>query len=85
MTFGFCFVTITSSGRPDGHPEAGWRSAVIYSLVVSCKRRRIDPWEYLRDIFTRIPTMTNQNIDDLLPENWKPAVKKPSVATAGTV
>lgn len=29
--------------------------------------------------------MTNQNIDELLTEHWKPAVKKPGVATAGTV
>src|SRR5271170_1493876 len=28
-----------------GHPEAGWRSAVIYSLIVSCRRRGIEPWE----------------------------------------
>jgi hypothetical protein len=26
-----------------GHPEAGWRSAVIYSVIVSCRRRGLDP------------------------------------------
>ncbi|MEP6474125.1 MAG: IS66 family transposase, partial [Gemmatimonadota bacterium] len=31
-----------------GHPDAGWRSAVIYSVIVSCRRRGIDPWTYLR-------------------------------------
>lgn len=61
-----------------GHPEAGWRSAVIYSLIASCRRRGIEPWEYLRDVFTRLPSMTNQVVDSLLPENWKPAVKEPA-------
>jgi transposase len=55
-----------------GHPDAGWRSAVIYSLIVSCRRRAIDPWQYLRDVFTRLPGMTNHQIDELLPANWKP-------------
>lgn len=37
-----------------GHPEAGWRSAVIYSVIVSCRRRKIDPWEYLRDMIAPV-------------------------------
>lgn len=61
-----------------GHPEAGWRSAVIYSLIASCRRRGIDPWEYLRDVLARIPSMTNQQVDSLLPENWKSVVKEPA-------
>jgi transposase len=40
-----------------GHPEAGWRSAVIYSVIVSCRRRGIDPWEYLSDVLGRLPVM----------------------------
>ncbi len=56
-----------------GHPEAGWRSAVIYSLIQSCRRRRIDPQEYLTDVLTRLPGMKNTEIDGLLPENWTAA------------
>jgi Transposase IS66 family len=26
-----------------GHPDAGWRSAVIYSVITSCRRRGINP------------------------------------------
>lgn len=56
-----------------GHPEAGQRSAIIYSLIVSCERRGIDPLAYLRDILTRLPAMTNQDdLAALLPGNWKP-------------
>jgi transposase len=55
-----------------GHPEAGWRSAVIYSIVVSCKRRGIEPWEYLSDVLKRLPAMQQSQLPSLLPANWKP-------------
>ena len=56
-----------------GHPEAGWRSAVIYSVIVSCRRRDIDPWVYLRDLMSRLPAAKNHEIPDLVPARWKPA------------
>lgn len=56
-----------------GHPEAGWRSAVIYSVIVSCRRRGIDPWEYVRDVFKRLPGMQQSELPTLLPRCWKPA------------
>jgi hypothetical protein len=56
-----------------GHPEAGWRSAVIYSLIVSCRRRGIDPWEYLRDVLTRLPAMKQSEVPTIVPARWKPA------------
>lgn len=56
-----------------GHPEAGWRSAVIYSVIVSCRRRGIDPWEYVRDVLKRLPTMKQSEVPSLLPRCWKPA------------
>jgi transposase len=56
-----------------GHPDAGWRSAVIYSFIVSCRRRGINPQEYLTDVLRRLPSMNITQIDQLLPEHWKPA------------
>ena len=56
-----------------GHPDAGWRSAVIYSIIQSCRRRGIDPQEYLSDVLARMPGMKNTQLDALLPENWKAA------------
>ena len=57
-----------------GHPDAGQRSAIIYSIVVSCQRHGKNPLDYLRDVLRRLPTMTNQqSLDPLLPENWNPA------------
>jgi len=55
-----------------GHPEAGWRSAVIYSIIVSCQRRGIEPWDYLRDALGRLPAMKHSELPSLLPANWKP-------------
>lgn len=56
-----------------GHPDAGWRSAVIYSIIQSCRRRGIDPQAYLTDVLGRLPGMKNTEIDCLLPENWQAA------------
>src|SRR5262249_2705820 len=55
-----------------GHPEAGWRSAVIYSIVVSCRRRAIDPWQYLSDVFKPLPALKQTQLQTLLPAHWKP-------------
>lgn len=56
-----------------GHPDAGQRSAILYSLVISCKRHGKDPLAYLRDLLTRLPRMTTKdNLDALLPQNWSP-------------
>jgi len=55
-----------------GHPDAGWRSAVIYSILVSLRRRGINPLEYLTDVFGRLPRAKTTDIHDLLPANWKP-------------
>jgi len=57
-----------------GHPDAGQRSAIIYSLVVSCQRHGKDPMAYLRDVLTRLPAMTNRDdLGALTPACWQPA------------
>lgn len=56
-----------------GSPEAGERSAIVYSLLITCQRFGVEPHAYLRDVLTRLPKMTNQDdITDLMPQNWKP-------------
>jgi hypothetical protein len=59
-----------------GHPDAGWRSAVIYSIIQSCRRRGIDPQDYLTDVLGRLPGMKNTEIECLLPEVWQAARSK---------
>ena len=53
-----------------GHPQAGQRSAILYTLIESCKRRGINPQDYLRDVLTRLPTMKITQVDQLTPANW---------------
>jgi transposase len=55
-----------------GRPQAGWRSAVLYSLIVSCRRRQIDPWEYFSDVLRRLPSMKQSEVPSILPAHWKP-------------
>ena len=38
-----------------GHPDAGQRSAVIYSVLGSCGRHGINPAAYLQDISNGFP------------------------------
>ena len=57
-----------------GHPDAGDRAAVMYSLIVSCQRRGHNPHEYLKDLLTHLPAMTTKDdLRPLLPSQWKPA------------
>ncbi len=45
--------------RP-AYRQAGQRSAILYTLLESCKRHGINPQEYLCDVLSRLPSMTNQ-------------------------
>jgi hypothetical protein len=37
-----------------------WPAArlILYTLIESCRRRKLDPYVYLRDVLTRMPQMT---------------------------
>ena len=58
-----------------GHPDAGWQSAVIYSVLGSCRRLGIDPHEYLRDVLRRLPDMKMAEIQQITPAAWAKARK----------
>jgi len=58
-----------------GHPAAGPASAIIYSVVESCKRHGVEPFEYLRDVLDRLPKQTNQDIAAFTPSAWAAARK----------
>jgi Transposase IS66 family len=40
-----------------GHPDAGWRSAVIYSVLLTARRYGFDPVAGLTDGLLRIPVV----------------------------
>ena len=56
-----------------GDADAGEHSAIIYTLIESCRRRGLDPYAYLKDILTRLPHLTNWQIPEATPEAWAKA------------
>lgn len=53
-----------------GDAQAGDRSAIIYTVIESCRRRGIDPYAYLKDVLARLPAMTMQQVPGILPALW---------------
>ena len=58
-----------------GDADAGERSAIIYTIIESCRRRRLDPYAYLKDVLTRLPRATNHQVPTLTPEAWAKSKK----------
>jgi transposase len=56
-----------------GEAEAGQRSAILFTIIEACCSRGIDPQTYLRDVLTRLPTLTNRQIKDVTPAAWAKA------------
>lgn len=54
-----------------GSHQAAQRAAMIYTLFGTCKINNINPYEWLKDVFTRIPTHPINKIADLLPHRWQ--------------
>jgi transposase len=69
-----------------GSQQAGERAAVVLSLIESAKLNGHDPWAYLKDVFERLPTLKQRDLEQLLPHNWRPASRAatpaPDFATA---
>ena len=55
-----------------GSLRAGKRGAVVMSLIQSAKLNGHDPYAYLKDVLTRLPTQRNSLIGELLPHRWMP-------------
>jgi len=68
-----------------GSPRGGQGAAVMYSLVSSAKANGVEPFAWLRDLFTQLPfhrdgqafaqsaageAVTAAELDDLLPDRW---------------
>jgi transposase len=56
-----------------GAEGAGWKSAVLYSIIESCRRRGIEPYTYLKDVLTRLPGMTTSQVPSITPAAWAAA------------
>lgn len=53
--------------------RGGQATAALYSLIESAKANGLNPYAYLRDVFTRLPVTRAKDIDSLLPHLWRPS------------
>jgi hypothetical protein len=56
-----------------GSLRSGKRAAAIMSLIQSARMNGHDPYAYLKDVLTRLPTQRASEIDQLLPHRWSSA------------
>jgi transposase len=70
-----------------GSDQGGRTAAVLFSFTSTCHRLGIEPWAYLQDVLTRLPTLPPQRLSDLLPDRWQAARRlaalNSTAATAG--
>lgn len=52
--------------------EAAYHTAVVYSLLGTCRLWGIDPVRWLTDVFSRIQDCSVKRLEELLPHKWKP-------------
>lgn len=53
-----------------GSHQAAQRSAMLYSLLGTCKLHDVNPFNWLRNVLTRIGTHPINKIQELLPHYW---------------
>jgi transposase len=54
-----------------GNDRGGRAAATVYSLIETCKLNKINPYEYLVDVLSRLPNTLNRDIKSLLPYRWQ--------------
>jgi len=56
-----------------GSENGGHTAAVLMSFCATCRKLKINTWEYLKDVFDRINDHKMNRLYELLPENWQRA------------
>jgi transposase len=54
-----------------GSDAGGKTAAIHFSLITSCQRHEVNPFEYLKDVLDRIASTPISKLADLLPGRWK--------------
>lgn len=57
-----------------GSQRAGQRAAAVMSLIHSARMNGHDPYTYLKDVLTRLPTHKASHIEELLPHRWQATI-----------
>ena len=53
-----------------GSPNSGQTSAIIYSLVETCRKLGLNPADYLREVLNALPSMQQSDAIDWTPARW---------------
>jgi transposase len=62
-----------------GSPDSGQQSAIIFSVLETCRKLGVDQYAYLHDVLSRLPKLTAQEAKQLTPARWQ---KKHAVSAA---
>jgi hypothetical protein len=65
-----------------GSDAGGQTAAILFSLIATCQRHKVNPFEYLRDVLNRIAITPISKLAQLLPHQWRPAPATPTTPTA---
>jgi transposase len=56
-----------------GSDRGGRTAAILFSFTSTCHRLGVEPWAYLQDVLTRLPTTPAERLAELLPDRWQAA------------
>jgi transposase len=54
-----------------GSHKGAQRAAMAYSLLACCKLNDVNPFDYLRDVISRMPNHSIQRLEELMPGKWE--------------
>jgi len=55
-----------------GSDNGGTTAAVLFSFIAACQRHKVNAFDYLRDVLTRIAAYNSTRLAELLPNRWQP-------------
>jgi transposase len=56
-----------------GSENGGHTAAILFSFIATCDRHKINVFDYLRDVLTRIAAHNSTRLAELLPDRWQQA------------
>jgi hypothetical protein len=76
LCYGMCGLAHArrSCQNPRAARRWGWLSGhILFSLIATCQRHKVEPFTYLRDVLTRIAAHPISRLPELLPTTNPPA------------
>ena len=54
-----------------GSERGGETAAIFMSLIATCKASKVNPFQYLKDVLSKINSHPHKQLAELLPHNWQ--------------